>query len=57
VTVGPNRVVGEEAVVRSPRQVFVAGELWRARRADGGDLVPGDHVQVESVDGLELTVR
>jgi membrane-bound serine protease (ClpP class) len=57
VSVGPNRVVGEEAVVRSPGQVFVAGELWRARRADGGDLVPGDHVQVESVDGLELTVR
>jgi len=39
------------------RQVFVAGELWRARRAGGGELVPGEHVQVESVDGLELTVR
>jgi membrane protein implicated in regulation of membrane protease activity len=37
--------------------VFVDGELWRARRADGSDLVPGDHVQIESVDGLELTVR
>jgi membrane protein implicated in regulation of membrane protease activity len=43
--------------VRSPRQVLVDGELWRARRADGADLVPGDHVQVEGVDGLELTVR
>jgi membrane-bound serine protease (ClpP class) len=57
VTVGPTRVVGEEAVVRTPGQVFVAGELWRARRADGGDLVPGEHVHVEGVDGLELTVR
>jgi membrane-bound serine protease (ClpP class) len=57
VTVGPNRIIGEEAVVRSPAQVFVAGELWRARRSDGADLVPGDHVQVEAVDGLELTVR
>jgi membrane-bound serine protease (ClpP class) len=33
VTVGPNRVVGFDAVVRTPGQVFVAGELWRARRA------------------------
>jgi membrane protein implicated in regulation of membrane protease activity len=55
--VQPTRVVGAEAVVRSPGQVFVGGELWRARRADGSDLVPGDHVQVEAVDGLELTVR
>jgi membrane-bound serine protease (ClpP class) len=57
VTVGPNRVVGAEAVVRTPGQVFVAGELWRAHRADGAQLVPGEHVQVEGVDGLELTVR
>jgi hypothetical protein len=27
------------------------------RRAAARDLVPGEHVQVESVDGLELTVR
>jgi membrane-bound serine protease (ClpP class) len=57
VAVGESRVVGEEAVVRTPRQVIVAGELWRARRADGGDLVPGEHVRVEARDGLELTVR
>ena len=57
VTVGPNRVIGEQAVVRTPGQVLVAGELWQAHRADGSDLVPGDHVRVEAVDGLELTVR
>jgi membrane-bound serine protease (ClpP class) len=58
VAVGPQqRVVGSEAVVRTPGQVYVAGELWRAHRAGGGELVPGEHVQVESVDGLELTVR
>jgi len=57
VQVKESRVVGEEGVVRTPRQVFVAGELWRAHRADGGDLVPGEHVRVEDVDGLELTVR
>ena len=57
VTVGPQRVVGAEGVVRAPDQVFVEGELWRARRKGGGDLVPGEHVQVEAVEGLELTVE
>jgi membrane-bound serine protease (ClpP class) len=57
VTVGPNRVVGEEAVVRTSGQVFVAGELWRAHRDDGADLVPGEHVRVKAVHGLELLVE
>jgi membrane-bound serine protease (ClpP class) len=57
VSVGPLRVVGAEAVVRTPGQVFVEGELWRARRSDGRALVPGEHVRVESVEGLELTVE
>jgi membrane-bound serine protease (ClpP class) len=57
VTVGPNRVVGYDAVVRTPGQVFVAGELWRARREDGAQLVPGEHVRVKAVRGLELTVE
>jgi membrane-bound ClpP family serine protease len=56
-TVGPNRVVGADAVVRTPGQVFVAGELWQARPVDGDELVPGEQVRVEAVDGLELTVR
>jgi membrane-bound serine protease (ClpP class) len=56
VTVGPARVIGAEAVVRAPGQVFVEGELWHAHRADGGDLVPGSHVRVAAMDGLELTV-
>jgi membrane-bound serine protease (ClpP class) len=57
VSVGPLRVVGADAVVRTPGQVFVEGELWRARRSDGRDLVPGEHVRVEAVEGLELTVK
>jgi membrane-bound serine protease (ClpP class) len=57
VAVGPLRVVGSEAVVRAPGQVFVDGELWRARRIDGRALVPGEHVRVEAVEGLELTVE
>lgn len=55
-SVGPARVIGAEAVVRAPGQVFVEGELWRAHRDDGGDLVPGSHVRVAAMHGLELTV-
>jgi membrane protein implicated in regulation of membrane protease activity len=55
-SVGPLRVVGAEGIVRAPDQVMVAGELWRAHRADGGELVTGEHVRIESVQGLELTV-
>ena len=57
VTVGPQRVLGAEGVVRAPGQVYVMGELWHAHRGDGRELVPGEHVEVELVDGLELTVR
>ena len=57
VAVGPNRVVGEDAVVRTPAQVYVAGELWRAHREDGGALVPGEQVRVTGIEGLELTVE
>jgi membrane-bound serine protease (ClpP class) len=57
VAVGPNRVVGESAVVQSASQVLVAGELWHAHRDDGTALVPGDHVHVVDVHGLELTVK
>ncbi len=56
--VGPLRVVGENGVVRTPSQVLVAGELWRAHREDGRELVPGEHVRVAGVeDGLELRVE
>jgi membrane-bound serine protease (ClpP class) len=56
VSVGPERVVGAEAVVRAPGQVFVDGELWHARSVDGSLLVPGEHVRIEAVDGMELSV-
>jgi len=55
-SVGPARVVGAEAVVRAPDQVFVEGELWHAHRADGGELVLGSHVRVAGMEGLELIV-
>jgi membrane-bound serine protease (ClpP class) len=55
--VGPHELLGAEGEVRRDGLVFVHGELWQARPADGEPLRPGDHVQVESIDGLVLTVR
>ncbi len=58
VAVGSHRLVGEPAVVRAENLVFVDGELWHARSADGSALVTGEHVLVEGVepDTLELVV-
>ena len=56
-SVTPSRMLGEDAVVRTPGQVFVAGELWHAHREGGGRLVPGEHVRVTGIEGLELTVE
>ncbi|MFL6006642.1 MAG: NfeD family protein [Gaiellaceae bacterium] len=50
VAVGTHRLVGEPAVVRTEGLVFVDGELWQARSADGAPLVPGEHVLVEGVE-------
>ena len=58
VSVGAHRLVGEQATVRAENLVFVDGELWQARSADGHSLEPGADVIVEGVDqeGLRLTV-
>ena len=50
-------LIGLDGIVHDDGLVSVRGELWQAHRTDGRDLVPGEHVKVESVDGLELTVR
>jgi membrane-bound serine protease (ClpP class) len=50
VAVGTHRLVGEPAVVRTESLVFVDGELWQARSAEGSPLVPGEHVLVEGVE-------
>jgi membrane-bound serine protease (ClpP class) len=62
---GRRRVVGSQTLVgmvgevreacRPVGQVFVNGELWRARCEDGAD--PGTQVKVVAVDGLTLDVR
>jgi membrane-bound serine protease (ClpP class) len=55
VRVGPQEIVGMEGVTRPGGYVFVRGELWRARGADG--IAPGEHVQVDALDGLTLDVH
>ena len=51
---GVETLVGRTAVVSSPTQVRVAGELWEA--VSDVHLVPGESVQVTGVDGLTLRV-
>jgi membrane-bound serine protease (ClpP class) len=58
VEVGMNTMVGSSGVVRRDGYVLAQGELWRARSADGAELIAGDSVEVEGVeDGLQLVVR
>ena len=51
---GVEALIGKTAVVSSPTQVRVAGELWEARSVRV--LVPGDTVVVHGVEGLTLLV-
>ena len=51
---GAEALVGQRAVVSSPGQVRVAGELWEAHSDE--PLVPGEEVEVARVDGLTLEV-
>jgi len=51
---GIETLIGRTAVVSSPTQVRVAGELWEA--VSDVPLVPGESVQVTGVDGLTLRV-
>jgi membrane-bound serine protease (ClpP class) len=55
VRVSPQQIVGMEGVARGGGQVFVRGELWRARSSES--LRPGDRVRVASLDGLTLDVH
>jgi membrane-bound ClpP family serine protease len=62
VASGREALSGRTGVVRSwtgeDGQVFVDGALWRARPAwEEGALREGDHVVVEQIHGLTLSVR
>jgi membrane-bound serine protease (ClpP class) len=52
---GVEALVGRTAVVSSPTQVRVAGELWEA--VSDVPLVAGQEVEVTKVDGLTLRVN
>jgi membrane-bound serine protease (ClpP class) len=56
VETGVQTMVGQIAEVRGPGLVFVDGALWQAQAADESELVPGEQVRVQAVDGLQLTV-
>src|SRR6201987_5716267 len=57
VATGVQKMIGQRAEVRGPGLVFVDGALWQAQTADDSELVPGEEVEVQAVDGLQLTVR
>jgi membrane-bound serine protease (ClpP class) len=57
VETGPQMIIGQRAEVRGPGLVFVDGALWQAHTADDSELVAGEEVEVQAVDGLQLTVR
>jgi membrane-bound serine protease (ClpP class) len=56
VETGVQKMVGQVAEVRGPGLVFVDGALWQAHTEDDSELVPGEQVKVQAVDGLQLTV-
>jgi membrane protein implicated in regulation of membrane protease activity len=51
---GVEALIGKTALVSSPTQVSVAGEIWEAKPADV--LLVGEEVEVTGVDGLTLQV-
>jgi membrane-bound serine protease (ClpP class) len=58
VAVGTQTMVGEIGEFRGDGQVFVRGELWRARTPEGLSLSRGQKVRVDHVEpGLVLDVQ
>jgi len=61
VVTGSEGLVGQVGVCRTPLapsgQVFVAGEHWTARTADGGTLPEGTRVEVLAMEHLEVIVK
>jgi membrane-bound serine protease (ClpP class) len=57
VAIGGDDMVGHVATVRGAGSVFVDGELWSARRADGAALTDRSRVRVTGRDGMTLIVE
>jgi membrane protein implicated in regulation of membrane protease activity len=50
VSVGPQTIVGEVGEFRGGGQVFVRGELWRAKTPEGLLLKRGQKVRVGGIE-------
>src|SRR5947208_6321487 len=58
VSVGTQTMIGEIGEFRGDGQVFVRGELWRAKAPEGLSLKRGQKVRVENVEpGLILEIE
>ena len=57
LAIGGSDMVGLVASVRGPASVYVEGELWRARPAEGTALPIGGHVRVIGREGMTLIVE
>src|SRR5256714_7231079 len=58
VSVGPQTIVGEIGEVRGDGQVFVRGELWRAKAPEGLALKRGQKGRIDNIEpGLVLDVE
>lgn len=51
-----SNMIGRIATVTDNGYVKIAGELWRAEPADDVELIKGDHVTIDRVDGLTVHV-
>ena len=56
VSTGLQTVVGMNGEGRERGLVFVDGELWKAHTSDGTQLLAGEQVEVNALNGLELTI-
>ncbi|MBW3612478.1 MAG: nodulation protein NfeD [Chloroflexi bacterium] len=57
VAIGGTDMVGLTTTMRSPGSVYVEGELWSVRPAEGVELAAGDRVRVVGRDGMRLIVE
>jgi membrane-bound serine protease (ClpP class) len=57
VAIGGTDMYGMETVLRGPSSVFVEGELWSTRTAEGAQLAAGDRVRVVGREGMTLIVE
>src|SRR5262249_39278430 len=57
VSVGPHTIAGSVGEVRRGRLGFGNGEPCQAETPEGKQVTPGPPVEVESREGITLTVR